>query len=81
VFLLIFLKIPQIFSEDYCGKVYITSGLVVNGELAQKGEFPFLVPLYTTKDEKFFCAGNLITRRHVVSGKRREEKRNLKNIF
>lgn len=53
---------------DICGKASIRAGLVVNGEQARPGEFPFLVALYKYKNDKFFCAGNLITRRHVLSG-------------
>lgn len=67
--LLIFIKIYFVFSQDFCGKVSINAGLIVNGIEARQGEFPFLVALYKLEDDEFFCAGNLITRRHVLSGK------------
>jgi secreted trypsin-like serine protease len=67
---LLFFSINLIFAEDICGKVSIQSGLVVNGEEARPGEFPFLAALYKIADDKFFCAGNLITRRHVLTGEK-----------
>jgi secreted trypsin-like serine protease len=69
-FSLIFLSINLVYSGDVCGKVSIRSGLVVNGEEALPGEFPFLAALYKIADDKFFCAGNLITRRHVLTGEK-----------
>jgi secreted trypsin-like serine protease len=70
LFLLIFISISihSVFAEDTCGKVSIRSGLVVNGEQALPGEFPFLAALYKLETDQFFCAGNLITRRHVLTG-------------
>jgi secreted trypsin-like serine protease len=70
---LIFLLINFVSTEDFCGKVSIQSGLVVNGEEARPGEFPFLAALYKYKTDKFFCAGNLITRRHVLTGEKKIE--------
>lgn len=35
-----------------------------------KIEFPWLVALYNRKNEKFFCAGSLISEKHVLSGTR-----------
>lgn len=66
--IILFLKFAFVFSEEFCGKVSISTGLVVNGEEARPGEFPFLVALYKIENDKFFCAGNLISRRHVLSG-------------
>lgn len=68
IFLLIF-KISSTLS-DTCGTLNIQAGLIVNGEEARKGEFPFLVALYKLENDQFFCAGNLITRRHVLTGER-----------
>lgn len=70
--LLLFFKISQIASLDHCGTVNIQSGLIVNGEEAKRGEYPFLVALYKAQEDKFFCAGNLITRRHVLSGENKQ---------
>jgi secreted trypsin-like serine protease len=66
----VLLPINLINAEDTCGKVSIRSGLVVNGEATQPGEFPFLTALYKLETDQFFCAGSLITRRHVLTGKK-----------
>ncbi|KAG5670174.1 hypothetical protein PVAND_000455 [Polypedilum vanderplanki] len=52
---------------ELCGKTKYSSGLIVNGDEVKRGEFPFLVALFRLKDQKFFCAGNLITKKHVLT--------------
>lgn len=52
-----------------CGKFSFSSGLVVNGDEAKRGEFPFLVALLKLQTQKFFCAASLITDKHALTGK------------
>jgi secreted trypsin-like serine protease len=68
ILLSIFLQVSSTVCQNYCGKVSVPTGLVVYGEETLPGEFPFLVALYKFENDKFFCAGSLITRRHVLSG-------------
>lgn len=44
-----------------------TGGLIVNGDQVSRGEWPFIAALFYTAGEKFFCAGTLITSKHVVT--------------
>lgn len=60
-------EILQAISQS-CGKLSYGSGLIVNGEESKRGEFPFLVALIRISDQKFFCAGNLITKTHILTG-------------
>lgn len=52
-----------------CGQFLYNSGLIVNGDDIVRGEFPFLIALWMLRDQSFFCAGNLISQRHAVTGK------------
>lgn len=51
-----------------CGQFTVNSGLIVNGDDTVRGEFPFLIALWKLSDQSFFCAGNLISQRHAVTG-------------
>lgn len=41
---------------------------IAGGLRSQKGEWPWLVAFVNHKLNKFFCAGNLISQKHVLSG-------------
>ncbi|CRL03695.1 CLUMA_CG016244, isoform A [Clunio marinus] len=75
-FLLIFLAITQIQSghlvegpnaENQCGVSLSASGLIYNGKVVKRNQWPFLVALMYTADGKFFCGGTLISRSHVLT--------------
>lgn len=55
---------------ETCGNVAFSSGLVVNGLQVLRGQFPFLVALHKVENDKFFCAANLISNRHAITGLR-----------
>lgn len=55
--------------EDQCGVVQVTGGFVVGGKEVKRGHWPFLVALLLLKNDAFFCGGNLISSKHVLSGK------------
>lgn len=51
-----------------CGKTLMLSGLVKGGSQAKRGQWPFLAALENREGRKFFCGGNLISSRHVLTG-------------
>lgn len=57
-----------------CGSSIRNSGLVVHGTSFSRGNFPWIVALINTKDRanKFFCAGTLVSNRHVITGENRD---------
>lgn len=57
---------PEINLE--CGKSDSLHGAVQRGKLAKRGQWPFLVALKKHDGNEFFCGGNLITSRHVMTG-------------
>lgn len=53
-------------------RTYITSRVFGGQRLRkEKIEVPWLVALYKRRYGKFFCAGSLISEKHVLSGKTR----------
>lgn len=56
-------------NQQECG-VYSQS-LVVGGDRVREGEFPWLVAIFqkTVNNYQYKCAGNLISKKHVLSGK------------
>lgn len=51
-----------------CGRVLTGRGLVVGGNLAERGQWPFLVSLHHVETKEHFCGGSLITVKHVITG-------------
>ncbi|CRL03753.1 CLUMA_CG016961, isoform A [Clunio marinus] len=75
-YLLIFFAITQIQSghlvegpkaENQCGVSLSASGLIYNGKVVKRNQWPFLVALMMVADGKFFCSGTLISRSHVLT--------------
>lgn len=57
--------------EGYCGTQHeMSSNRIFGGEVIQKenNEFPWVVSFHLRAKETFFCAGSLISDRHVLSG-------------
>lgn len=52
-----------------CGRISLNVGLVVGGRETKRGEWPFLAALFLRQTVQFFCAGNLVTTQHVLTGK------------
>lgn len=57
--------------SDTCGVPKIEMGLIIRGQDFQRGSFPWIVALTHLDYEppKFFCAGTLISKTFVISGK------------
>lgn len=52
-----------------CGKINARLSLIVGGNKAIRGEFPFLVALFEYLKEDFLCGGTLVTNKHAITGK------------
>lgn len=60
----------HVFDLD-CGKVEFSTGFVIGGNKTERGQWPFLVALYSLEKNSFLCGGSLITSRHVLTGGKR----------
>jgi len=64
----ILLQLLSGISSQKCGTVSVPHGNVFGGQQTKKGEWPFIVALYYAENSKFFCAGNLISTKAVLTG-------------
>ena len=64
--------------DRVCGKPAKSSGFIVNGKNFKRGEFPWMVAMLNKlkKSPEFFCAGTLVSTRHVITGKARMQNAN-----
>lgn len=70
LFILILLSLFSFPSKSQrCGQLTYNSGLIINGDDTTRGEFPFLIALWELPKDRFFCAANLISKRHALTGK------------
>lgn len=69
VFIVITL-IASIASAEECGKQKSANAFVFGGSAVSVGDHPWIVPLIRKYNDKFFCGSNLISRQHVLTGKR-----------
>lgn len=51
-----------------CGQRRRFSGLIFGGEKMSRGEFPWMVAFHHIEFDQFFCAGTLISKKHVLTG-------------
>lgn len=51
-----------------CGKRSGVVGTIFGGAEVKKNSWPWIVALYNRPQKKFFCAGTLISQKHVLSG-------------
>jgi secreted trypsin-like serine protease len=51
-----------------CGKRLESAGLIYGGKATVKGSWPWLVAFTYRSNGEFFCAGSLVSKRHVVTG-------------
>lgn len=56
--------------KDDCGSFFYAAQAVLNGEVVNRNEFPFLFPIVTKIDiTKPFCSGNIISKNVALTGK------------
>jgi Trypsin len=60
---------PEVNATE-CGKRSLVVGTVLGGDEARKNSWPWLAALFNRRYDNFFCAGSLISRKHVLSGKK-----------
>lgn len=58
---------PEI-NHYLCGIDRPLRAVIKSGKVTQRGQYPFLVALIYRENKKYFCGGNLITSRHVLTG-------------
>lgn len=68
IYLLICVVDAQSFEPKVCGKRKGVTGTSFGGTQVKKGEWPWLVAFTQRYEKEFFCGGNLIGRKHVLSG-------------
>ena len=69
-FLLLILSIKCIKCQITCGVSKASAkGLIVGGEYANREAWPWLTALIHKETNKYFCAGSIITKKHVLTGK------------
>lgn len=55
--------------HEQCGQRLVLSGTIFGGAPTKKGDWPWLVAFVYWPEEAFFCAGSLISRTHILTGK------------
>ena len=57
--------------NSVCGRPAQATAFIIHGEELKRGEFPWMVALLNKSKipAEFFCAGTLISTRHVITGK------------
>lgn len=55
------------FLDEDCGRVSYISDRIIGGNEIVRGKWPFLVALIMASDGKYFCGGNLISSKHVLT--------------
>lgn len=53
-----------------CGAKFEGIGTIFGGEKAEQNSWPWLVAFLYVPKNSFFCGGSLISKRHVLSGKK-----------
>lgn len=71
-FLFIYLLISLVYAQSSqtkdCGKRKGATGTAFGGNQVKRGEWPWLVAFTQRYEKEFFCGGNLISQKHVLSG-------------
>ena len=57
--------------NSVCGRPAQATAFIINGKEFKRGDFPWMVAMFNKLKipAEFFCAGTLISTRHVVTGK------------
>lgn len=53
--------------QDICGDSLVGTGLIVGGSTIKRGQWPFIVALFRSKTEKYFCGGTIISMKHIIT--------------
>lgn len=53
--------------DNNCGRVSYTSSFIIGGNEVVRKKWPFLVALILASNGKYFCGGNLISSKHVLT--------------
>lgn len=61
------LGLPEVKSHQ-CGQKRGFVGTVFGGKATKKGDWPWMVAFTRRPEDIFFCSGNLISKKHVLSG-------------
>lgn len=61
------LAFPAVISQQ-CGQKRGFVGTVFGGKTTKKGDWPWMVAFTRRPEDVFFCSGNLISKKHVLSG-------------
>jgi secreted trypsin-like serine protease len=71
VFLLFVLTVQVYFvnANDPCGQRGGVGGLIYGGEEVKRGDWPWTVAFVHKTKNTFFCGGNLVSSKHVLSSK------------
>lgn len=56
------------YSQETCGKQKSGLGLIYGGSAVNKGEWPWVATLFLKDSNQIFCAGNLISNQHLLTG-------------
>lgn len=51
-----------------CGTTYLLQTNILGGVKTNRGEWPFLAAFYYTDKSTFFCAGTVISSKHILTG-------------
>lgn len=60
----VFLKVD---AGSSCGTSGYSTGFVINGTQSRQGEWPWLVALFSSETDKFFCGGTLLSENMVLT--------------
>lgn len=63
-----FLLFTNVVQAQECGNVKYTSGLIIGGEYAKRGQWPWLCAIHDSTSDEFFCGSTLISKKHVLTG-------------
>lgn len=55
-------------NDEKCGRRRGFIGTIYGGTKTQKNDWPWLAALFYKPRDEFFCAGNLISNKHILSG-------------
>jgi hypothetical protein len=57
-----------------CGKSHFGIGTVISGRPSTPHSWPWLVAFFFKPENQFFCGGSLISAKHVLSGKWKQQR-------
>lgn len=66
LFIVLLSAVADCDGQNHCAKTG-HSGLIVNGQVSVPGKWPFVAALFNTTSQRFFCAGSLISWRHILT--------------